>query len=299
MNILTNLRIPTLLGLTLIIAGLSGGVYLILHQQTLQTKASPSLNPQNIEVTNIEENSFSVSWQTLQNSLGFLMVNINGSDQTFLDDQDLTSPKARLFHHVTVKNLTPETSYSYVIVSGKNKTSPAKITTASPAGAGSPNPHPPVIGQARLPDGLAFLEVRGAIKQSTPIKEYGNFVIPLASMRKADLTDIFLPDDQTVAKITVVGENAQSSITFYLKDAQKPLPALSLNQNLDLTTKVSTTEAKISKFDINNDGLINSSDYSIVLKNFGKNPKEKRADLNADGIVDQKDLKLMQEQINQ
>lgn len=301
MNILSTFRIPTLLGLFVIIGGMAGGVYLVLQNQTLQSKASPDLTPQNVEVTNIEEGSFSISWQTSQETPGFVIVNIAGSDQTILDDQDPISPKPRVLHHATVKNLTPLTTYQYRIVSGKLKLPPSKITTAGVSSF--QNGLKPVIGQVAannqfLPNGLVFLEVSGTIKQSAPIKEYGNFVIPLSSMRKSNLTDVFLPDDQTIGKIEVVGENSKSTATFYLKDSAK-LPLLHLGESLDLTRPSTILGAAISKFDLNEDGLINSSDYSIVLRNFGKNPKEKKADLNEDGVVDKKDLELMQEQINQ
>lgn len=301
MNILTKFRIPTLLGLLLIIGGMAGGVYLVLQNQTLQSRASPDLTPQNVEVTNIEEGSFSVSWQTAQETLGFVIVNIAGSDQTVLDDRDPISPQSKILHHVTVKNLTPQTTYQYKIVSGKLKLPPSKITTAGVSSF--QNGLKPVIGQVAvnnqfLPNGLVFLEVADSIKQSAPIKEYGNFVIPLSSLRKSDLSDVFLPDDQTIGKIEVMGENLKSTVTFYLKDSEKPLPLLHLGESLDLTKPSTILGAAIPKFDLNEDGLINSSDYSIVLRNFGKNPKEKKADLNGDGVVDKKDLELIQTEIN-
>lgn len=294
MNFLTKFRIPTLLGLFLIIGGMAGGVYLVLQNQTLQTKASIDLTPQNIEVTNIEDSGFSISWQTAQATLGFLILNINGSDQTIIDDQDTTVPKPKILHHVSVRNLTPQTTYQYKIVSGKIKSPSSQITTTS---LNSPNKNKPIIGQINSQQGLVFLEIEGTIKQSTIIKNYGNFVIPISQMRKSDLSDIFIPDDQAIGKITIIdGELQQTNITFYLKN---PLPPIQSGTSINLTQQPPVLGETVSKFDLNGDGQINSSDYSLILQNFGKNPKNKNADLNGDGVVDQKDLGLIQKQINQ
>lgn len=293
MNFLTKFRIPTLLGLFLIIVGMAVGVYLILQNQTLQTKASIDLTPQNIEITNIEDTGFSVSWQTAQETTGFLILNINGSDQTIIDDQDTTVPKPRLLHHVSIRNLTPQTTYQYKIVSGKIKSPSSQITTTS---LNFPNKNKPIIGQINAQQGLIFLEIEGAIKQSTIIKNYGNFVIPIGQMRKSDLSDIFIPDDQTTGKITIIDEKLQqTNITFYLKN---PLPPIQSGSSVNLTKQPPVLGETVSKFDLNGDGQINSSDYSLILQNFGKNPKNKNADLNGDGIVNQKDLDLIQKQMH-
>lgn len=299
MNFLTKFRIPTLLGLLLIIGGMAGGIYLVLQNQTLQTKASANLIPQNVEVTNIEDLSFAVSWQTAQAVIGFLVVNMAGSDQTILDDQDPVSPKPRTLHHASVKNLTPQTTYQYRIVSGKLKLPFSQITTTS---TDSPNGSKPIIGQIFsanhfLQNGLVFLEITGAIKQSTVIKDYGNFVIPISQISKSDLSRVFIPDDQTIGKITIIDESLQeTNITFYLKDS---LPPIQAGGSVNLTQQPLVLGETVSQFDLNKDGQINSSDYSIVLRNFGRNPKDPKADLNSDGIVDQKDLGLIQKQINQ
>ena len=267
MNFLTKFRIPTLLGLFFIISGMVGGVYLVLQNQTLQTKASVDLIPQNIEITNIEDTSFSILWQTTQAVSGFLIVNINGSDQTILDDQDTTVPKPRLLHHVSIRNLTPQTTYQYKIVSGKIKSPLSQITTTS---ANSPNGSKPIIGQVLsanqyLQNGVVFLEVSGAIKQSTIVKNYGNFVIPMSQMRKSDLSDIFIPNDQTVGKITIIDELFQkTSISFYLKNPLSPIQA---GTNINLT-QPPVLGKTVSKFDLNSDGQINSSDYSLILQNL-------------------------------
>lgn len=290
MSILTKFRIPTIMGLALIIGGMIGGVYLVLQNQTLQTKASVDATPHNIEVTNEGNSEFSVSWQTVGPAVGFLVINVAGSDQTILDDQDPTTPQPKLLHHVTVKNLAPGTIYQYKIVSGKLKLPPMQATTT----VGShQNGASPIIGQVLsgsqyLKNGLVFLEVAAAKKQSTVIKNYGNFVIPISQMSSVN--------DATVGKITIIDELLQeTTVIFFLK---KPLPPIQAGTNIDLTQAPPAAKGDISKFDLNADSQINSSDYSLILQNFGKSPKNQQADLNSDGVVDQKDLDLIQKQMH-
>lgn len=291
MGFLNKFRIPTLLGLFIIVTGLASGVYLVLQNQTLQTKAGADVTAKNITVTNISDSGFAVSWQTDGKSSGFLYLEGGGKSETFLDDQDLSTPEPRLLHHVSVSSLAPQTTYFYTIHSSKLKMPPSQVTTGA---LDLPNSYQPIIGQvlsdsAFLSSGLVFLEIPGVITQSTTIKDYGNFILPVSSMQKADLSGVFIPDNQTVGKITIMDKSSsQTVVTFYLPDR---LPPIQMGTNLNLAQKVATSSANLSRFDLNGDGRVNSSDYAMVLKN--------QVDLNEDGVVNQKDLKLMQEQINQ
>ena len=133
----------------------------------------------------------------------------------------------------------------------------------------------------------------------------GSFLITLPQIRKSDLSDIFTVSDDMIAKLTVIGKNGQATALFKLKMEGMTLPVLKLGQNLDLTilqieAKEATPSAlDLTIFDLNNDRYINAVDNAIILRNFGKNPREKKADINSDGIVDQKDLDQIATKINE
>lgn len=298
---LNRFKIPTLLGLGIILTGIAGGVLLVLKEQGLTLQAAPTATAENIILTNVTEDSAAVSWQTDKSVSSFLTYGQNDvSENTVLDDRDTKTPQMRLNHYVTLKNLLPQIVYQFKIFTGKQASETQEFTTATEVS--NQNSLPPVIGSILdgdqpLNEGVVYLSMAGAIPQSTLIKTEGNFIIPLAGLA--------LLDKETSVKLTVISDQGEASLSFYLKDASNPLPPLRIGQALDLrdlrepipTPPVS--EDGLNKFDLNGDGQINAADNAIVLKNFGKNPKEKKADLNGDGIVDQKDLDLMAKQINQ
>lgn len=306
-SFLNKLRIPTLLGLSVLLIGISAGVYLVARQQNFFAKASPNLAAQNISLANISDTQVSISWQTQIETPAFITYGQTLADQVALDDRDSSSPKPHTIHHITIKNLLPKTTYQYKIVAGKYTSTPSSFTTTSPASM--QNGFNPVIGSVLnggqpLDEGVVYLSISGSTTQSAVIKNFGNFVIPLSFIRKTDLSDIFPLDRGTIAKITIISSKGESSALFKLQASAKPLPPLRIGQNLDLTTldlesKISTKSGEnLTKFDLNNDGLINASDYAIILRDFGKKQFDKNADLNKDGIVNQKDLELFFKEIS-
>lgn len=313
MTAFTKLKIPTLLGLGILLLGIITGTYLVLRDQVFYTKASPNLIPQNITLTNIDDNSITISWQTSSATPSFIIYGTtSANEQATLDDRDANKPNNYTIHHITLKNLLPKTTYLYKIVSGKYTSETLKFTTASPAS--SQNGFNPVIGSVLdgdkpLNDGVAYLSVSGAVVQSATIKNFGNFIIPISFLRKIDLSDAFPLEKGAMAKITIKSDKGDASVLFKLESSAKPLPPIRLGQNLDFTTldlKASVaiqSEKELSKLDLNGDGLINTADYAIILKNIGKKPSGKqdpldeKADLNSDGVIDQKDLDLLSKKL--
>ncbi len=306
LGIINKFKIPTILGLALILAGITAGVFLVLKDQIFLTQASPNLLPQNVTVSNITESEVTLSWQTSQPTISFVTFYTKGSgEQNALDDKDNLKPKPDALHYTTVKNLQPDTDYSFKIISGKLTSEGQTFKTAK--SASSQNGFGPVRGtvfdgEKPLETGIIYLSVSNATTESAQITNLGNFLIPISYMRKEDLSDTFVPTGDTLAKLTIVSDKGSATALFKLSMAGIELPPIHLGQNIDLTTatpKPNEQSSPLSKFDLNGDGKINSNDNAILLQNFGKNPKNKKADLNGDGIVDQKDLELMSKQINQ
>lgn len=305
-DFLSRLKIPTILGLGVIVSGIAAGVFLTLKEQTIISQASPDITPQNITVSNLSDDSATISWQTSVAVPSFLTYGVTSpSEQTVLDERDTTTTKSHLVHYFTLKNLLPKTSYQYKIVSGKSFSETGNFTTAGPLS--DQTGFRPIIGSVvegnkPLDEGIAYLSIADAAIQSSLIKSSGNFLIPISQIRKSDLSQTFNLTGDTIVKLTIVSANQQTNALFRLKDAYEQLPPITAGQDLDLTTLIPTPsplENDFAKFDLNGDGKINAADNSIVLQNFGKNPKEKRADLNSDGVVDQKDLDLISKKIGE
>lgn len=267
MKALNKFKIPTLLGLGVILLGIAVGVFLVLREQAFFTQAAPSQTPQNITVSNIEDSSAAISWQTSSPSLGFVTYGQNDSgEETTLDDRD-SVPQSHQIHYVTIKNLLPKTEYKYKVVSGKIKSEVLKFTTASQTDKKAQ--FSPVIGSASqdnkpLAEGIAYLTITGVTPQSALIKNLGNFLIPLTNLNL---------EANTEAKITINSPNGQANILFLLKEDGVNLPPLNIGDNLDLTIPASPTPSPtpdLTIYDLNKDKKINAADYSLAQKNKGK-----------------------------
>lgn len=302
-EILGKFKIPTVLGLGIIIAGIITGVTLTLREQIFTSKASPSSSAQNITLTNLTDTEVTISWQTSIPIPSFITFgNSSPHEQTVLDDRDSKSPQPHSIHYVTLKNLLPKTTYQYKIISGKTQSEISEFTTAAPLS--EQTGFRPIIGPVLdkdkpLNEGVVYLLIDDATTQSALIADSGNFLIPISQIRTADLSDLFPLTEDILAKLTIVSAKGQTNVLFPLGRFDKGLPPIKLGQDLDLTDGLTDIEDDLGKYDLNSDGKINTADNAIILQNFGKDPQDKRADLNQDGIVDQTDLDLMAKQINQ
>lgn len=294
-------KIPTILGLGIIIAGIIGGVILTLKEQIFISKASPDVNPQNITLTNISDNSVTISWQTSIPVSSFITFGqTNPNEQTILDDRDSNQPKPFSMHYFTIKNLLPKTTYQYRIVSGKTPSEITKFTTATPLS--TQTGFRPIIGSIidgnkPLNEGIVYLSIADASVESSLVKNSGNFLIPLSKLRTGDLSGNFSLTKDTIAKLTIISNSKQTTVLFRLGSLEQSLPIIKIGEDLDLINTTPTPPPilgqDLSKYDLNSDGKINSADNAIILQNFGNSPKNKKADLNQDGVVNQNDLDLM------
>lgn len=309
---LSKLKIPTLLGLAIIIAGIIVGVFLVLREQVFTSRASPDATPKNITLSNLTDAEATISFETSAPVFSFITFGqTNPDEHTALDTRDSNpregASKLHSIHYFTLKNLLPKTVYQYKVITGKKSSDILKFTTAAPLSQQSG--FKPIIGSvlykdAPLSEGIAYLSIADATMQSALIKSSGNFLIPISQIRKSDLSDGFLVTDEIVAKLTIVSNDGQSNVLFKLTAFDKGLPPVKLGADLDLTNIIPSPQPSLliqdlSIYDLNNDGKINSADNAILLQNSGKNFKNKKADLNEDGVVDKKDSDLMAKQINQ
>lgn len=288
-------KIPTLLGLSVIIVGMVAGVYLTLREQTFFSQAAPDPTPRNITITNITENSVTISWQTGFAVTSFITFGQNTpAEQTALDDKDKSSPKPYLTHYVTLKNLMPKTDYQFKIVSGNSPSEIERFQTAPPLS--NQSRLTPVIGSVlandtQIVEGIAYVSIPGASIQSALVKAGGNFLIPLSDIRNNDLSD-YQPEEGVIAKLTIYTDRGEAGMLFNLQTALSPLPPVRIGQNIDLTTELNI-------YDLNDDGKINAADNAIILQSFGKKSAGNKADLNNDRVVNQKDLDLISQRIKE
>lgn len=303
-DFINKFKIPTMLGLSIVFFGLASGVFLVLQEQMFLSKAAPDTTPQNITFSNIIDSSATVSWRTNSAIPSFIsLMQDSSQQQTILDDRD-SNPQPHFMHYVTLKKLLPKTKYQLKIISGKNTSKLLQFETSPPLT--NQNEFTPVIGSvldgnAPLNEGIVYLFLSGATVQSALIKKGGNFLIPVSTVAKDDLSGTFSLTDNMPAKLTVNSDKEETKIQFNLKTNLPPLPPILAGRNIDFTTPQETPppSGALNIYDLNGDGKINAADNAIILQNFSKNPKDKKADLNSDGVVDQKDLDLMSKKLEE
>ncbi len=244
---LWNKRIPTILGVILLGVGLFSVTWLVNSGALFLTKAAPEYAPENIRITNLSDTSFTVSYITKEPVIGTLSYGESTSlGKVALDDRDQQSgtPQPYLTHHITVKNLSPNTKYYFSITSADktflDKDMPFVVQTLSPL-SDKPPSQPPIVGKVVYPDGttdnnvIVFLVSDNAQVISTLTKKDGSFVLPLNAIRTKDHTSYLQLQSNTVIKLLVKSPSDESRVSL-LGSQINPVPQITLSNNYDFTT---------------------------------------------------------------
>jgi len=228
-------------------------------------KAEEVSVPQNIRLTNLSDNSGSLSWITDKEITGFVVW---GTAPGSLAQSQKSESKSEI-HHFNLRSLKPNTLYYYKIGSGSktydNNGSPYTFTTA-PIASAPPTPDE-VYGKVKTISGpaqgvLVYLTLKdqdgqGSNGSSTSLSALtsssGSFVADLGNTRTADLTAYFnYSREKDNLEIEVEGTD-QGKARVILTTAQtQPLPEISLSETgtlVDLTREALTEEQRTSQED--------------------------------------------------
>lgn len=245
-NSFWNKRIPTLLGLILIIVGLGVTTYLVGQGGLFSIRAGPGHEPKDVRISNITDSSFTVTYTTEDLVTGALSfgesVNL---EQSALDDRDQNSGKIspHKLHNITVRNLDPEKTYYFSIISGQdtylNNSNPFEVVTGSPIDD-TPLVQNPMSGKIILPNGKApsesivYLTTEGSQIISTLIRDDGTFLLPLNSLRTNDLSSYLKLEKGKMLKLLAIGEGLTSNAELFSEQIE-PVPTITLSNNYDFT----------------------------------------------------------------
>jgi len=251
-------RIPTLLGILLIVVGIGITSYLVESGVILTSKAGPSETAQNIRITNVTDRSFTVSFTTEAPVIGSINF---GKDknlgQTALDDRDRQGVlKEHKIHHITVKNLDSSSDYYFSITSGSKeflqKDEPFIVKTAA-VSSGSFDGGKTIKGKVVLPNGdspaeaAVYLNSDNSQTLSTLVKEGGFYSLSTNSLKTEDLTSYFTFSDEIVFRLLVLGEDSLTSNARFNSSESEELPVITLGSDYDFTqSNLSTASSSAS-----------------------------------------------------
>ena len=275
-------KIPTILGLLILIISLVAGVLLFGDGTGLFTpRATPETTPKNITVSNVTDKSFTVSFYTDEETIAFIKYgqSVNDVKQQASDDRDQLSGviKAYRLHHLTVRGLESNKEYYYYLGTGSNTTfdnagSPYKIKTASNPGGASPN-NQTIYGTVIQNNGrpgegaVVFVTLEGAGTLSTLVKSSGSWAVSLANAFNIGLNAYPEVNEDSALSIKVQGieTNSITNRTVTVASAQ-PVPEIIMGQeakeiNEDLSA---AREELLAENFVENENLIEETEDESI-----------------------------------
>lgn len=285
------LRLPTLLALTLLVIGFTGGLMLVEKGPDLFSQASSTSNPSQIKITNLSDSGFTVSWITNKEATGFVTYGETSSlGQTIRDDRDQLSGKTDVFinHYVTLRNLKAQTTYYYRINStGQNYeiTTANKITTSLPQSDVATGI---VLNADTSPSkgAIVYFNMGGMTPQSALVRSSGDWFISLNNAYSADLQSFAVYNkDSQIENIYIQGANNETAQITTTTKNDNPVPEIVLGKTYDfraeenstsgvnatltpsITLRASPTPTAISKFSLDGNyrqPVDNAENLSII-----------------------------------
>lgn len=239
---LMNKRIPTLLGLLILLGGLGAGIVLVNMRQGLESKAGPTESPKNIKVSNKGSNTFSVSWTTDIPLTGYVRYSDNPAKITLpagdARDQISGSSQSYTNHYVNITGLNANTTYYFLIGSGSQTYDdggkPFQIRTTLQAIA------PPedviygkVVGAGGNPvnGAILYVEVEGGQTLSAMTKTDGTWRLNLATAKDKDGKVLTYDPAKALLSIFVQAGSAGTATAITDTGHDKPVNDIELGKN--------------------------------------------------------------------
>lgn len=289
------LKIPTLIGLVVVVGGLLSGLWLVQRQISQSTKASEETLPNSLTVSNVSDTGLTVSWITNKATVGYVQYGEgdNSTDLVVSDDRDQQKGAVENYftHFVTIKGLKPDTLYKFKVNSGNKfydqdgalyeiKTG---TTLASPPAADVA--YGQVVTQSGEPaeGAIVYLQLSGGNIQSALVKASGSWVIPLSTIRDDGLTNFVVYDKSTAEIVIEVddGPMGRSKITTNTA-SDSPVPEIVLGKDVNLATEtISDTTAveEVSKFTELSSLPLNEKALKLTTPISGENVNSSRPEI--------------------
>lgn len=259
-NQLFNKRIPTILGIGFVVLGIILITVVVRIQTNLRSNAGSSEEPQNVKITNLSNNSFTITYQTgsaTTGSINYGQKKELGNVQLENTDKEKGSLSPKNVHDITVEKLSPSTKYYLVVVSSQNtflnNGVPFEISTGP--SISSPSASQAIIkGKIILPDGnapneaLVYLSTDNSQLLSTAVAKNGEFNFSLKRFRTNDLSSYVEINENTVLKLFVISNSLKSTILLSGSKTYS-IPTITLSNNYDFTRNFVETASKSAELD--------------------------------------------------
>jgi len=249
-------RIPALLSVTLIGISIVITSILVKNSAVFVSRADITESPQNVKITNISDNSFTISYTTEIENISSVNFGIEDNlGQTAIDDRDQKEViRPRKIHNFTLNNLRPDTRYFFTITSGQNtflnNNIPYEIRTA-PIPQITLTPQTSIKGKIVLTDGskpkeaLVYVNVDKAQEISSLSDNNGSYSLSLSSLLLKDLSYPVILNKQDIIKMIITNGPLKSNV-WVLASQTNPVPVVTLSRDYDFTLSPKETSSKSS-----------------------------------------------------
>ena len=269
-------RIPTALGVLILLGGLVAGVVLVNSRQGLLTKAGPTEAPKNVKISNLGSNTFTVSWTTDTPVTGFLKYSENPAKITTpagdIRDQISGSSQGYTNHYVTVTGLNPNVTNYFMIGSGPqtydDAGKPFQVRTTAQVIA---PPEDVINGKIVSADGnpvnnaIVYVEVEGGQTLSAMTKTDGTWRLNLALARDSKGTVLTYDPKTSLISIFVQAGISGTATATTNTASNKPVPDIVLGKNQSfVATSVATESGIVDKGVIKTSGFKNITEVAMV-----------------------------------
>ena len=250
---LLHARMPTLFAFLILFSSLWITLFFLKDRIITTGRAGPDTIPHNIEITNITDESFTISFITTNPTQGTLSVSSSGNTASLiLDDRDKASGNAGTYssHLITVNRLKPKTQYSFTIfVNGRehlNDGNAFSVQTGTKLTSQPPD-QKPLFGKILRPDGavasdtLVLLQITDAKSLSVITNTDGEYLIPTNSLRNTS-DEYFLLLPSTEIKLTAYWQSLTSELKTTYQNSSS-LPTITLSNEYEFLSKYTLTQA--------------------------------------------------------
>jgi hypothetical protein len=222
-------QMPTIIGLILLLVTLYFGIFLVNHKTNTSSQASGSCEPINLQITNITNNSATISFTTSTECLSTISL----SNRTLED----TRGKNKI-HYFEINSLEESKVYTFSVISGgKNYSSnDFNFKTAQKPSGQIPDSNL-AWGRIYNPDqtlateAIIYFSVPGASPLSALLTSSGDWNITLATSFNESLTDYFSSPSNTEENVIVINNNQTQTQVVCNTNHNNPVPDITIGQN--------------------------------------------------------------------
>ena len=250
-------KIPTIIGILILMAGVFAGVMLLKNNQIFKIGASPTITPKDVRIGSLSDSSAVISWTTADQTADFITYGINQNVGTVTNetenDQKFTT------HSIIITGLKPESNYYFKINSNgtmfDNNGVPWQFSTGKTLTTAQASI--PVSGSVITSSGdpvkraIVYLTINGYVI-STMTSESGTFVLQLGSARTPDLS-VYADIDtaKTLLEVSAISEKGETATAKIFPQSANPIPALIIGQDQDFRNLQPTSDGQNPNANLN------------------------------------------------